>query len=127
LKADDGTTDLYWRMVKPIGFDPSKKYPTVIYVYGGPHAHNVDASWHYGSRSWETYMAQKGYLLFIIDNRGSENRGKAFEQATFRNTQTGREFVGIIRDVQPNGLLVMMVEDGLKHFAFKEIEYVHDL
>ena len=84
LKADDGTTDLYWRMVKPVGFDPSKKYPTVVYVYGGPHAHNVDASWHYGSRSWETYMAQKGYLLFIIDNRGSDNRGKAFEQATFR-------------------------------------------
>lgn len=84
LKSDDGTTDLYWRMVKPIGFDPSKKYPTVVYVYGGPHAHNVDASWNYGSRSWETYMAQKGYLLFILDNRGSENRGRAFEQATFR-------------------------------------------
>lgn len=85
VKAADGTTDLYWRMVKPIGFDPNKKYPTVVYVYGGPHAHNVDASWHYGSRSWETYMAQKGYLLFILDNRGSENRGKAFEQATFRH------------------------------------------
>ena len=52
---------------------------------------------------------------------------KRDEQATFRNTQDGREFMGIIRDVQPNGLLVMMVEDGLKHFAFKEIEYVHDL
>ncbi len=84
LKAADGSTDLYWRMVKPVGFDPSKKYPTVVYVYGGPHAHNVDARWHYCSRSWETYMAQKGYLLFIIDNRGSEHRGKAFEQATFR-------------------------------------------
>ncbi|GAB6982940.1 S9 family peptidase [Prevotella dentasini JCM 15908] len=85
VKAADGTTDLYWRMVKPVGFDPSKKYPTVVYVYGGPHAHNVDATWHYGSRGWETYMAQKGYLLFILDNRGSENRGKAFEQATFRH------------------------------------------
>ena len=84
LKAADGETDLYYRMVKPIGFDPQKKYPTVIYVYGGPHAHNVDASWHYGSRSWETYMAQKGYLLFILDNRGSERRGRDFEQATFR-------------------------------------------
>ena len=84
IKAADGETDLYYRMVKPIGFDPSKKYPTVIYVYGGPHAHNVDASWHYGSRSWETYMAQKGYLLFILDNRGSERRGRDFEQATFR-------------------------------------------
>lgn len=84
IKAADGTTDLYYRMVKPVGFDPAKKYPTVIYVYGGPHAHNVDARWHWCSRSWETYMAQKGYLLFILDNRGSEHRGKAFEQATFR-------------------------------------------
>ncbi len=85
IKAADGTTDLYYRMVMPTGFDPSKKYPTIIYVYGGPHAHNVDARWHYCSRSWETYMAQHGYLLFILDNRGSENRGKAFEQVTFRH------------------------------------------
>ena len=83
LKAADGMTDLYWRMVKPHDFDPSKQYPAVIYVYGGPHAHNVDASWHWASRSWETYMAQKGYILFILDNRGSENRGRDFEQATF--------------------------------------------
>lgn len=84
LKAADGVTDLYYRMVKPIGFDPAKKYPTVVYVYGGPHAHNVDARWHHASRSWETYMAQKGFLLFILDNRGSERRGRIFEQATFR-------------------------------------------
>lgn len=84
IKAADDATDLYYRMVKPVGFDPQKKYPTVVYVYGGPHAHNVDARWHYCSRSWETYMAQKGYLLFILDNRGSENRGRDFEQATFR-------------------------------------------
>ncbi len=85
IKAADNTTDLYWRMVRPADFDETKKYPTIIYVYGGPHAHNVDARWHYGSRSWETYMAQKGYILFILDNRGSENRGKEFEQATFRH------------------------------------------
>lgn len=88
IKAADGVTDLYYRMVMPVGFDSTdttKKYPTIIYVYGGPHAHNVDARWHYSSRSWETYMAQKGYLLFILDNRGSENRGKDFEQATFRH------------------------------------------
>ena len=83
IKAADGLTDLYFRMVKPADFDASKKYPTVVYVYGGPHAHNVDASWHWMSRSWETYMAQKGYILFILDNRGSENRGRDFEQATF--------------------------------------------
>ena len=84
IKAADGMTDLYYRMVKPHSFDPQKKYPTVVYVYGGPHAHNVEASWHWYSRTWETYMAQKGYVLFILDNRGSENRGRDFEQATFR-------------------------------------------
>ena len=89
IKAADDSTDLYYRMVKPVDFDPKKKYPTIIYVYGGPHAHNVDARWNYCSRGWETYMAQKGYLLFILDNRGSENRGKEFEQVTFR--QLGQE------------------------------------
>ena len=109
IKAADGKTDLYWRMVVPrelsgiiaaaTGGEQNsaeansslftlhsslKKYPTVVYVYGGPHAHNVDASWHWASRSWETYMAQKGYIVFILDNRGSENRGRDFEQATFR-------------------------------------------
>ena len=84
IKAADGVTDLYYRMVKPHDFAPDKRYPTVIYVYGGPHAHNVEASWHWYSRSWETYMAQKGYIVFILDNRGSENRGRDFEQVTFR-------------------------------------------
>ncbi len=84
IKAADGTTDLYYRLVKPADFDPQKKYPTIVYVYGGPHIHNVQASWHWYSRSWETYMAQKGYIIFILDNRGSENRGRDFEQATFR-------------------------------------------
>jgi len=84
IKAADGVTDLYYRMVKPADFNPQKKYPTIVYVYGGPHAHCVEASWHWYSRSWETYMAQKGYVLFILDNRGSEYRGLDFEQATFR-------------------------------------------
>ena len=84
IKAADGVTDLYYRLVLPTDFDETKKYPTVVYVYGGPHAHNVDARWHWCSRSWETYMAQRGYVLFILDNRGSENRGRDFEQATFR-------------------------------------------
>ena len=103
IKAADGVTDLYWRMVVPQdlyeklsaddqgnkspllrGGDGGRLYPTVVYVYGGPHAHNVEASWHWQSRSWETYMAQKGYIVFILDNRGSENRGRDFEQATFR-------------------------------------------
>ena len=89
IKAADKTTDLYYRMVLPPDFDESKQYPTVVYVYGGPHAHLVDASWHWGSRPWETYMAQKGYVVFVLDGRGSENRGRDFEQATY--LQLGQE------------------------------------
>ena len=85
IKAADGKTDLYYRLVKPVGFDPAKKYPAVVYVYGGPHAHNVDESWNYLMRPWEAYMAQKGYVVFVVDNRGSENRGFEFESVTFRH------------------------------------------
>ncbi|MGM9688857.1 MAG: DPP IV N-terminal domain-containing protein [Alloprevotella sp.] len=85
IKAADGQTDLYYRLVKPVGFDPQKKYPAVVYVYGGPHAHNVDESWNYLARPWEVYMAQRGYLLFVLDNRGSENRGFEFESVTHRH------------------------------------------
>ena len=84
LKAADGVTDLYYRLILPKDFDPEKKYPAVIYVYGGPHAHNVDASRGWGVRGWDIWMAQQGYVMFCMDNRGSEHRGKAFEQATFR-------------------------------------------
>lgn len=85
IKAADGQTDLYYRLIKPKGFDPSKKYPTVVYVYGGPHAHNVQASRGYYFRGWEIYMAQLGYVIFVLDNRGSQYRGLKFEQATFRH------------------------------------------
>lgn len=85
IKAADGATDLYYRLVKPVDFSPNKKYPTVVYVYGGPHAHNVEASWHYQTRPWEIYMAQRGYVVFVVDNRGSENRGFEFESCTHRH------------------------------------------
>ena len=84
MKTTDGKQMLTW-VIYPPQFDPNKKYPTVIYVYGGPHAHNVEASRNYLARGWEIYMAQKGYLLFILDNRGSEHRGLAFENVTFRH------------------------------------------
>lgn len=85
IKAADGVTDLYYRLIKPVGFDPAKKYSTVVYVYGGPHAHNVQASRGYYFRGWEIYMAQLGYVIFVLDNRGSQYRGLKFEQATFRH------------------------------------------
>ena len=71
IKAADGKTDLYYRLVKPVDFDPNKKYPAVVYVYGGPHAHNVDESFEYLARPLEIYMAQRGYVIYVVDNRGS--------------------------------------------------------
>ena len=85
IKAADGKTDLYYRLVKPVGFDPAKKYPAVVYVYGGPHAHNVEAAWNYLARPWEVYMAQRGYVVFVVDNRGSQYRGFEFESCTHRH------------------------------------------
>lgn len=85
IKAADGKTDLYYRLVKPVDFDANKKYPAVVYVYGGPHAHNVNESWNYLARPWEIYMAQKGYVVYVVDNRGSEHRGFEFESCTHRH------------------------------------------
>ena len=84
LKAADGTSDLYYRLVKPAGFNSSIKYPVVIYVYGGPHSQGVRNNWLGSSRGWEIYMAQKGYIIFSLDNRGTGNRGFAFESVTHR-------------------------------------------
>lgn len=84
IKAADGVTDLYYRMVKPSDFDPNKKYPAIVYVYGGPHAQMIHDSFNWDVRGWDVYMAQKGYVMFTLDNRGSENRGRDFEQAVFR-------------------------------------------
>ncbi len=84
-KAADGKTDLYYRITKPYNFDPAKKYPVIVYVYGGPHVQNITASFRYSTRGWDLYMANKGYILFTIDGRGSDNRGTEFENATFRH------------------------------------------
>lgn len=84
IKAADGTTDLNCRMIKPNDFDPSKKYPVIVYVYGGPHAQLVSNTWHNDARWWQYYMASKGYIAFTVDNRGTENRGSEFEQVTHR-------------------------------------------
>ncbi len=84
LKAKDGT-DLYCRMIKPANFDASKKYPVIIYVYGGPHAQLVTNSWLGGGNLFLNYLAQQGYVVFTMDNRGSANRGFAFESVIHRN------------------------------------------
>lgn len=85
IKAADGITDLYYRLVKPLNFDSTKKYPVVVYVYGGPHSQMVDDSWMDKVRGWDIYMAENGYLVFTLDNRGTSYRGLKFENVTFRH------------------------------------------
>lgn len=84
IKAADGVTDLNARLIKPSNFDPNKKYPVLVYVYGGPHAQLVTNSWLSGARLWEYYMAQQGYVVFTLDNRGSAHRGFQFESVIHR-------------------------------------------
>jgi dipeptidyl-peptidase-4 len=79
IKAADGTTDLYTRLIKPSNFDANKKYPVLVYVYGGPHAQMITNSYLDGANLWMYWMAEQGYLVFTVDNRGSDNRGFAFE------------------------------------------------
>ncbi len=87
LQADDGQT-LYYQLIKPIDFDPAKRYPVIIDVYGGPGNQRVRNAWGGFPRGNEgffrQYLAQQGYLVFTLDNRGSGFRGTAFEGALYR-------------------------------------------
>lgn len=90
IKANDGT-DLYCRLFKPVNFDSTKKYPVIVNWYGGPHAQMILNSWNGGAGDyWSQYMAERGYLVFTVDTRGSSNRGRAFEQSIFRKAGTAQ-------------------------------------
>lgn len=84
VKSADAQTDNYYRLFYPRDYDPSKKYPLIVYVYGGPHSQMVTNSWLGNVRMWEMLMAQKGYFVYVQDNRGTQNRGAAFEKAINR-------------------------------------------
>ena len=84
VPSADGKFDNYYRLYYPKDFDPGKKYPLIVYVYGGPHSQMVQDSWLGGVRMWEMLMAQKGYMVYVQDNRGTSNRGADFEKAINR-------------------------------------------
>lgn len=86
LKNNNGDS-LYYRLIKPINFDPNKKYPVFFYVYGGPHSQLVTNNWMSGGHFLH-YMAQKGYVVFTLDNRGTANRGFEFESTIHRRLGT---------------------------------------
>ncbi|UBB89581.1 DPP IV N-terminal domain-containing protein [Candidatus Kaistella beijingensis] len=84
LSADDGTP-LYGKLILPTDFDASKKYPVIVYLYNGPHLQLITNSFPASGNLWYEYMAQRGYIVFTMDGRGSSNRGQKFEQAVFRH------------------------------------------
>lgn len=88
IKAADGKTDLTCRLIQPVNLNEDDVYPVIVYVYNGPGVQLVTNSWGAGAPLWMQYAAQKGYYVFTVDGRGSANRGKAFEQAIFRDLGT---------------------------------------
>ena len=84
LTAADGKTPLHYGLIKPAGFDPAKRYPVMVYVYGGPAAQTATDSWPgRGDHFFNQYMAQQGYAVFTVDNRGTPRRGAAFGGALY--------------------------------------------
>jgi len=79
LRAADGQT-MHWTMLKPLGFDPARRYPVIVEVYGGPGVQRVQRAW---GGYYRQYLAQQGFVVFMLDNRGSGNRGRAFETALY--------------------------------------------
>jgi dipeptidyl-peptidase-4 len=86
LEAEDGTL-LNYKLALPAGFDPAKKYPAVVYLYGGPGAQEVTRTWRINGRldGFNQVLARNGYVVFTLDNRGMSERGKAFEDVIYRN------------------------------------------
>ncbi len=81
VKSADGLYDNYYGLVLPKDFDPAKKYPLVVYVYGGPHSQLINNSFLGALNRWYMLMSQRGYIVYTQDNRGTENRGLEYEQA----------------------------------------------
>ncbi len=98
LKAADGKTDLYGRMLLPPDFDANKKYPVIVYVYGGPHVQLITQRYNYDCGTFLRFLAQQGYIVWTLDSRGSANRGFAFESAIHRrvgDVETADQMRGI--------------------------------
>lgn len=83
LKAADGRTDLHGSLMKPAGFQPGRKYPAVVLVYGGPHAQSVANR--FSGLSMEQMLAHHGYVVWQLDNRGGFGRGHVFETPIHRS------------------------------------------
>jgi dipeptidyl-peptidase-4 len=82
VHAEDGTR-LHYKMIKPFAFDPLARYPVIVRIYGGPHTRKVKEQWDSGD-AWSQIMANRGFVVFTLDNRGSSDRGKVFEAPIYK-------------------------------------------
>lgn len=109
IAAEDGQV-MYYQLIKPANMKAGKRYPVIIDVYGGPHAQRVANSWEGRNSYWHQVMAQKGYVVFKLDNRGSGNRGLKFEtplhkhlgDIELRDQLKGVEFLKTLNYVDPD-------------------------
>ncbi len=100
VPSADGKYENHYRLIYPLGFDPQKQYPLIVYVYGGPHSQMVNDSWLGNIRMWEMLMAQRGYIVYVQDNRGTLRHGADYEKAI--NRECGKvemqdQMVGVSR------------------------------
>jgi dipeptidyl-peptidase-4 len=97
LKSESGD-DLFCRMYKPVDFDSTKRYPVIVYLYNGPGVQLINNTWNAQGDLWFQYMAERGFIVFTLEGRGSTNRGLAFEQAVFQHLGTNEmkdQMVGV--------------------------------
>ena len=114
ITAADNETKLWCRMILPPGFDSTKKYKSMTYVYNGPNVQLVTNSWIGGADLFSYYMAQKGFIVFTVDGRGSDNRGMKFEQATFQHLGTqeiadqekGNQYLRALKFIDANHMAI---------------------
>ncbi len=84
IKVKKGEIELYSYLIKPVNFDPTKKYPLIVHIYGGPHSQKVVERWGGDFFLFHQILAQKGFLIYVLDNRGTGKRGKKFEEQIYR-------------------------------------------
>jgi dipeptidyl-peptidase-4 len=113
FQTEDGTT-LYGRMLKPANFDPSRHYPVLMHNYGGPGSQVVVNQWGGTGALWYHYLAQRGWLIFMCDNRGTGARGRDFKKVTYlrlgqwevKDQIAGARFLATLPFVDPNRIAI---------------------
>ncbi len=125
FKTSEGLELNAW-MIKPFGFDKTKKYPLFMYVYGGPGSQTVENSWGGSTDKWFQLLAQKGYIVVSVDNRGTGARGEEFKKNTY--LQLGKyETIDQIEAAKYLGTLDYVDKDRIGIYGWSYGGYISSL